>query len=280
VFYDLHVHTSASDGEDSPENIIIKAVEMGLGGLAITDHDTIDALDPARQFVEQNRLDIDLIPGVELNTDYGSDDFHILGYFINFSNGYMQNRLAHIRGQRYARAEQIIARLQAMNIKITFDQVKAAACGDLIGRPHIARVLYMNGYAASPEEAFKRFVDRGGPAYVPRYKFPTPEAIDLIKQAGGIAVLAHPGLIRERSKIFDSIKFGIEGIEVYYPEHTQEQIKDFMDLAIEHNLLITGGSDYHGPNSGTKRDKLGLAGIDKDIINRIKQYYKEKKQKE
>lgn len=279
MFYDLHVHTNASDGEDSPQKVIMKAVEAGLGGLAITDHDTIDALEPARYFVEQNRLDIDLIPGVELNTEYGSDDFHILGYFIGFSNGYFKDRLDLIRAQRYARAEQIVAKLIEMDINITFDQVKAAAQGDLIGRPHIARILYNNGYADSPEEAFQRYVERGRPAYVPRYKFPTPEAIDLIKQSGGIAVLAHPGLIKDRSKILDSIKFGIEGIEVFYPEHKEDQTRYFIELANENHLLVTGGSDYHGANSGTKRNRIGLAGVDKDIIDRIKKYYGEKKQK-
>ncbi len=280
MYYDLHVHTRASDGEDAPETVILKAVEAGLSGLAITDHDTLAGLGPAQHFIEENRLEIDLIPGIELNTDYDSDDLHILGYFINFSNGCLQNRLDDIRAQRYARAEKIIALLQDMGINITFDQVQAAAQGELIGRPHIARVLCDNGYANSQAEAFQRYIERGRPAYVPRYKFSPLEAIELIKQSGGIAVLAHPGLIKDRSKIYDSIQYGIEGLEVFYPEHTEAQMLEFANLADEYDLLITGGSDYHGANSGESRGKLGLARVDKKIINRIKQYYREKKQKE
>ncbi|MEA4924327.1 MAG: PHP domain-containing protein [Syntrophomonadaceae bacterium] len=280
MYYDLHIHTNASDGEDAPETVILKAVEAGLSGLAITDHDTLAGLEPARHFIEENRLEIDLIPGIELNTDYDSDDLHILGYFINCSNGCLQNRLDDIRAQRYARAEKIIALLQDMGINITLAQVQATAQGKLIGRPHIARVLCGNGYANSQEEAFQRYIERGRPAYVPRYKFSPLEAIELIKQSGGIAVLAHPGLIKDRSKIYDSIKYGIEGLEVFYPEHTEAQVLEFANLAGEYNLLITGGSDYHGANSGASRGRLGLARVDKNIINRMKQYYREKKQKE
>jgi len=279
VFYDLHVHTSASDGEDAPETVIIGAVKAGLAGLAITDHDTIDGLGPAQQFIEENRLEIDFIPGIELNTDYGNDDLHILGYFIDFSNRYLQEKLLEIRGQRYGRAEKMIAKLQNMGISIYFEQVKNMARGNLIGRPHIARVLCSNGYAESQEEAFQRYIERGRPAYVPRYKFSPAEAISLIKQSGGVAVLAHPGLIKDRAKIYESIKLGIEGLEIYYPEHTKDQQREFIEIANEYNLLITGGSDYHGAASSESRNRLGLAGIDENIINRIKQYYREKKQK-
>ncbi len=280
MFYDLHVHTSASDGEDTPETVILRAVEAGLGGLAITDHDTLDGLEPARQFIEKNRLKIELIPGIELNTDYGEDDLHILGYFIDFNNGCLKDRLSEIRGQRYARAEKMITKLQGMGIKIDFEQVKEIARGNLIGRPHIARVLWSNGYAASPEEAFRRYILRGQPAYVPRYKFSPTEAIALIKQAGGIAVLAHPGLINDKSNIIETVKLGIEGLEVYYPEHTEEQQQEFMTIAKEYNLLITGGSDYHGLGSSGSRNKIGAAGVDKNIIDRIEGYYREKKLKQ
>ena len=280
MFYDLHVHTSASDGEDTPETVILRAVEAGLGGLAITDHDTVDGLETAGQFIKKDRLKIELIPGIELNTDYGEDDLHILGYFIDFNNGYLKNRLSEIRRQRYARAEKMISKLQGMGIKIDFEQVKGIARGNLIGRPHIARVLCSNGYAASPEEAFRRYILRGQPAYVPRYKFSPAEAIALIKQAGGIAVLAHPGLIKDKSNIIAGVKLGIEGLEVYYPEHTEKQQQEFMKIAKEYNLLITGGSDYHGPGSSGSRKKIGSAGVDKNIIDRIEGYYREKKLKQ
>jgi predicted metal-dependent phosphoesterase TrpH len=228
MFYDLHVHTSASDGEDTPETVILRAIEAGLGGLAITDHDTVDGLEPAGQFIMENRLKIDLIPGIELNTDYGQDDLHILGYYVDYNNGHLRARLSEIRGERYARAEKMIGKLQGLGINIDFDQVKKIARGNLIGRPHIARALCSNGYANTPEEAFRRYIVRGQPAFVPRYKFSPAEAIALVKKAGGIAVLAHPGLIRDKAKIFESIKLGIEGLEIYYPKHSEEQQRYFL----------------------------------------------------
>lgn len=276
MLYDLHVHTTASDGEETPANVVLRAIEAGLAGIAITDHDTIDGLEPAQRFIEENRLALDLIPGIELNTDYGEDEVHILGYFIDFTNEYLRHRLSEIRNQRYSRAEKMIAKLNDMGIKIEFEQVQKVALGNLIGRPHIARVLCNNGYADSSEEAFRLYIERGRPAYVPRYKFLPAEAIALIKQTGGIAVLAHPGLIKEYAKIYECIKLGIEGLEIYYPKHTQEQKQDLMVIAQENNLLITGGSDFHGPGSSESRKKLGSAGIDENLINRIRENHREK----
>jgi len=276
VFYDLHVHTSASDGEETPQTVILRAIETGLAGLAITDHDTVDGLEPARQFIEENLFEIDFIPGIELNTDYGEDEVHILGYFIDFNSEYLKLRLSEIRDQRYSRAEKMIAKLQNMGINIEFEQVKNVALGKLIGRPHIARVLCSNGYADSQEEAFQLYIERGKPAYVPRYKFLPAEAIALIKQAGGIAVLAHPGLIKDNAKIYECIRLGIDGIEIFYPEHTEEQKQHFIEIAKENGLLMTGGSDFHGAGSSETRRKLGSAGIDENLINRIREYYSEK----
>lgn len=276
MFYDLHVHTTASDGEDTPETVVRLAVEMGLGGLAITDHDSVGGLEPAREFIRKNRLKIDLIPGIELNTDYGDDDVHILGYFIDAADKYLRRRISEIKEQRCSRAGKIIARLKDMGINIDFDQVKDMAQGDLIGRPHIARVLYLNGYAGSADEAFARYIARDRPAYVPRYKFTPAEAVTLVKQSGGIAVLAHPGLIKDDREVLDIINIGIEGLEVYYPEHSREQIKKYTLLARENNLLITGGSDYHGPGSKESRGSLGSAGIDEAMAKRLKVYYREK----
>lgn len=275
MLYDLHVHTTASDGEETSANVILRAIEAGLAGLAITDHDSVDGLEPAQRFIKENGLELDLIPGIELNTDYGEDEVHILGYFIDFTNDYLRHRLSEIRQQRYARAEKMIAKLKDMGINIEFEQVKKVALGNLIGRPHIARILCSNGYAESSEEAFQLYIERGQPAYVPRYKFLPAEAIALIKQSGGIAVLAHPGLIKDHAKIYECIKLGIEGLEIYYPEHTEEQKQDLLAIAQEYNLLITGGSDFHGPGSSESRKKLGSAGIDEDLINRIREYYRE-----
>ncbi|MEQ8199845.1 MAG: PHP domain-containing protein [Syntrophomonadaceae bacterium] len=274
--YDLHVHTTASDGILAPTEIIRLAVRCGLTGLAITDHDTLDGIDPARAFIRAEKIKLDFIPGIELNTDYGDDEVHILGYFIADPQGRMADRLAYIRRERWSRAEKIVARLNQLGMDITMDHVQRLAGGRLIGRPHIARALCELGLAASEEDAFDKYIDHGRPAYVRRYKFTPEEAISLIRSAGGISVLAHPGLIRDQAKIGEIINMGIEGLEVYYPEHTPAQVGDLTELARAHRLVITGGSDFHGTGCGS-RDRLGVSGIDTLMMESIRRYHQQNK---
>ncbi|MDD3364314.1 MAG: PHP domain-containing protein, partial [Syntrophomonas sp.] len=223
-------------------------------------------------------INIDFIPGIELNTDFGDDELHILGYFIDYHNEQLINRLMEIRAQRYQRAEKMIGKLQAIGLGISFEQVQKLAQGDLIGRPHIARALQQAGYVLSEKEAFQKYIERGKPGYVPRYKFSPAEAIELVKQAGGISILAHPGLIKDPNKIGEIISMGVEGLEIYYPEHSSDQIMEFASLAKQHHLLITGGSDFHGGGSSESRNRLGFAGIDEDMMEQIREYYRKKKQ--
>ncbi len=278
MLYDLHVHTTASDGVETPEQVIMKAVQIGLAGIAITDHDTVDGLEPALEFIRAKGINIDIIPGIELNTDFGDDELHILGYFINYHDEQLNRRLMEIRTQRYERAEKMVGKLQAIGLSISFEQVQKLARGDLIGRPHIARALQQSGYVLSEEEAFRKYIDRDKPGYVPRYKFLPIEAIELINQAGGISILAHPGLIKDSRRISEIICMGVEGLEIYYPEHSSDQIMEFTDLAKQQNLLITGGSDFHGRGSSESRNRLGFTGIDKDMMLQIREYYKKKRQ--
>jgi hypothetical protein len=272
MLYDLHVHTTASDGVYTPEQVIAKAGEIGLAGLAITDHDTVDGLQPALQFIQEKGINIDLVPGIELNTDFGDDELHILGYFIDYHDAKLMDRLMEIRIQRYQRAEKMIDKLRAIGLKISLEQVRKFARGDLIGRPHIARALKESGYVVSEQEAFQKYIDRGKPGYVPRYKFLPAEAILLIKQAGGVSVLAHPGLIKDSRKIRDIIGMGLEGLEIFYPEHSSHQIMEFSRLAERHHLLITGGSDFHGGENSGNRNRLGFTGINRDMMEQIRAY--------
>lgn len=273
--YDLHVHTNASDGILSPVEVVRLALESGLAGLAITDHDTLQGLAPAQDFIKSNGMQLDFIPGIEINTDYGEDEVHILGYFIIDRDGRMTERLAYIQRERIARAEKIVARLNLFGIDIDMDQVRILAGGQLIGRPHIARALIAAGYAQSEEDAFARYIGRNQPAYVPRYKFSPEEAIHLIDQAGGISVLAHPGLIHDKAKIDAIIEMGIAGLEVYYPEHDVSQVIELKELALRHNLLTTGGSDFHGTGLES-RTRLGCAGIDQQTMETIRYFYQHK----
>ncbi|MDD4775538.1 MAG: PHP domain-containing protein [Syntrophomonas sp.] len=270
--YDLHVHTTASDGVLTPVEIISLAAEQGLTGLSITDHDTLAGLEPAQDFIRTQGIKLELIPGIEINTDFGQDEAHILGYFISDRDKHLADRLADIRSERIARAEKIVARLNQLGISIDMDQVRSFASGQLIGRPHIARALVALGHARTEADAFHRYIERDRPAYVPRYKISPAEAIHLIKKAGGLSVLAHPGLIKSTSKIDAIIAMGVEGLEVYYPEHTPAQIGELSALAQRSNLLITGGSDFHGAGPES-RTKLGSMGIDSSTMGIIRNYH-------
>ncbi len=274
--YDLHIHTTASDGVLTPTEIIDMAVEVGLKGIAISDHDTVAGLEEARQYLHTTTYSLDFIPGIELNTEAEDDEVHILGYFIDPNNPALNQRLQTICNSRYLRAEQMVSRLQEIGLEIDFKQVEELAQGKLIARPHIARVLIKNDYASSIKEAFDKYIGRGAPGYVPRYKFSPDEAIELIKNAGGIAVLAHPGLIKDHRKVIEVINSGIEGLEVFYPEHSPEQIRELFELAQRHHLLITGGSDYHGPGSSESRGNMGSAAVSKELVDQIYTYLNER----
>lgn len=269
MIYDLHVHTSASDGALSPCQIVDLAIASAIQGIAITDHDTINGLEPAILYKNENEFSIDIIPGIEMNTEAGEQEVHILGYYIDYHNSRLIKRLEEIRWARYERAQKMIHKLNGLGMSISFDQVQDLAGGDLIGRPHIALALIKNNYVFSIAEAFNKYIGKGKPAYVNRYKFLPQEAIDLIKTVGGIPVLAHPGLIADEPVILDIIKLGIEGLEVYYPQHDENQIAKFLDLSRKYNLLVTGGSDYHGNSNENFRNSLGCSFITHNLIAKI-----------
>ncbi len=272
MIYDMHVHSTASDGTVSPEDIVNQAIELKLLGIALTDHDTVAGLPLAQDYIEKNQLNLDFIPGIEMNTEMDDKEIHILGYFIDSNNARLNARMQEIREQRRERAHKMLDRLAALGMKISYEQVLNLAGSDLIARPHIARALIEANYVHSIKEAFDKYIGHEKPAYVSRYKFSPDEAISMIKEAGGIAVLAHPGLMRDQKLLKIIIAMGIEGLEVYYPEHSGEQIRNYLRLAEEKQLLISGGSDYHGANSDESRSQLGSAGIDRKFMSKIKAY--------
>lgn len=277
IEYDLHVHTTASDGTLSPEEVLRRAARVGLKGIAITDHDTVGGLKPAREFLLSNPLPLELIPGIELNTEVGSSEVHILGYFIDDSNQALLTRLNHIRESRRERAMKMVEKLANLGFDISYERVDSLAGGDLIGRPHIARALIEKGYVSSIKEAFQRYIGQGRPAYVQRYKFLPEEAVELIRAAGGLSFLAHPGLIAEPKWIGRVIAYGINGLEVYYPEHHPDQMRSYLDLVREHGLLVCGGSDFHGEGASEGRERLACAGINQEIYYKIRSTYLDKK---
>ncbi len=270
MLFDLHVHSTASDGTLSPEELINEAVSMGLLGIAITDHDTTDGLQIAEKYLSTHGIALDFIPGIEMNTELGEYEVHILGYYIDYNNHRLQERLSEIRGQRQQRAKSMVDKLCELGLKIDYEDVISLAGSDLIARPHVAMAMVKAGYVENIKEAFNKYIGKGKPAYVNRYKFTPDEAIELIEQAGGIAVLAHPGLITDQSLMPNILDMGIVGLEVYYPEHNEEQIEAFLNLARDNRLLITGGSDFHGLNSSESRAQLGATGINSVHMSKMK----------
>jgi len=269
--YDLHVHTTESDGLLTPAEVIDMAVQFGLTGIAITDHDTLKGLEPALEYLRAQQITLDFVPGIEINTDVELGEVHILGYYVDPRNQVLLNRLDEIKGFRRERALGMIRLLDKMGLKISVEEVEAQARGDLIGRPHVAMALKDRGYVENLKEAFDKYIAQGRPGYVPRYKFPPAEAIALIHQAGGSAVLAHPGLIPDQGIVDEIIALGIDGLEVFYPDHDASQIAYFNNLAAQRGLLVTGGSDFHGMGSQESHSPLGASGLDDAIFNRIKQ---------
>jgi predicted metal-dependent phosphoesterase TrpH len=249
---DLHVHSSASDGSYAPAQVVRQAKEGGLTAIALTDHDTVDGL--AEAMAAGDRLGLEVIPGVEISAQFPGGTMHILGLFVDYHNGRLDERLAVLKQARLDRNPQIIAKLNALGLRISMAQVEAIAGGGQIGRPHIARALLESGYISDLQEAFDQYLGWHRPAYVSKFRFPPPEALAMIREAKGIPVLAHPFTLNLGSAyalknlIVELKGLGLAGLEVYYSEHTPEQEALYLKLARELDLLVTGGSDYHGLN--------------------------------
>ena len=249
VRIDLHTHTTASDGSLSPEELVQLAKHQGVSALAVTDHDSVAGLHRAK--AEGERLGIEIIPGIEISCLYGGIELHILGHFINAENPRLEAMLTTYLASRDERNPRIVERLRELGCDLSYEEVKAFAGPGTIGRPHIAQVLLRKGYVGSIAEAFDRYLADGGPAYVPR-ALPTPaEAIGLIRQIGGIPILAHPVYISRLREPIEQIcatlkNAGLLGIESLYSTHTRQQTDRYLIIAREQGLLVTGGSDFHG----------------------------------
>jgi len=241
---DLHVHTTASDGAYSPREVFRLAKERGITVLAITDHDTVGGLPEAEKVAEEYGLSF--VPGIELSTIHEEHEIHILGYQIQRQNEQLLASLQTLAAARDNRASKIVAKLNELGYPVTMEEVKSKAGSELIGRPHIALAMMDHGIIKNIEEGFARFLSPGGRAYVSRYRISPCQALKLINAAGGIAVLAHPGLDFPARLLPELIVAGLGGIEVYHPDNSL-QIRDYYQRrAHESGLIITGGSDFHG----------------------------------
>lgn len=240
---DLHAHTTASDGTLSPRELVRLAAQVGVASLAITDHDTVEGVADALD--EAARLGIEVIPSVELSTDVPGTEVHILGYFVQWEEKWFRAFLSRLRSDRVARAQEMVRKLDALGVPVTFEEVARHAEG-AIGRPHVARALVERGYVKTFDEAFDRYLGRNSPAYVERARFTPEEAVGMIRRAGGVPVFAHPLSGGDPERIKALVEVGLMGIEAYYPEHTPSQTEFFVALARRFGLVVTGGSDYHG----------------------------------
>ncbi len=268
-FVDLHTHSTASDGIYSPARLLQLAHEAGLQALALTDHDTTGGIEEAATAAQQ--LSIDFIPGVELNTDVGKDEIHVLGYFLEYQRPAFQNILQVLRDARVLRGQRMVERLNEQGVHISWERVREIAQG-AVGRPHIAKALLEAGYVQSNGEAFEKYIGTGCPAYVPRYKLMPEDAIRLIASANGLPVIAHPiglpGLTELRNWLPALRVAGLVGVETYYGSYTTEEEQQIRHLADEYQLIPTGGSDYHGP--GIHPTPLGGRYVPYEAVERLK----------
>ncbi len=246
---DLHLHTTHSDGSFSTREVMDFAKQAGVAALAITDHDIVDGVPEATAIGKE--LGIEVVPGVEISSRLGDSELHILGYFLDWTDPLLAERLKTLRDSRHLRNPRIVQRLNELGISITYDEVRALAGTESVGRPHIARLLMEKKLVTSAKEAFDRYLANGRPAFVDR-DLPEPaEAVRWIREAGGVPVLAHPTWVRTsadglRALVRDLKTVGLGGIEVHYSTHTPSQTTEYLDLAKHCDLLVTGGSDFHG----------------------------------
>lgn len=254
---DLHIHTTFSDGKDTPEEIVEAAKAAGLRYIAITDHDTVEGVMELYESGHYAAGSLKIIPGVGFSTVDGSYDVHILGYNVDIYDAGLQEKLEEISEARWTRFTEIVERLRDLGYEIGETEVLTdeGMC-KAVGRSHVARVLVKKGYFDSIRTCFDQLLKRGCPAYVPHFRLPSEELIHIIKEAGGIPVLGNPKLIGDEASMARIIAQGIEGIEVFYPSYDHADTQYYLDVAQKYGLLASGGSDYRG-FAGRDPDAIG-----------------------
>ena len=273
--YDLHTHSTYSDGATSIEDNVAAAAALGLEGIAVTDHDTTAPFADARTAADA--AGIEAILGVEFSAEEDGLSVHVLGYWIDPGYQPLASELDRLRDERTDRARRIVGRFHELGIPISFVRVRQLAGDAPIGRPHLAAAVVELGAAASTREVFDRYLADGGPAYVPKHAVTPERAVELLVAAGGVAVLAHPGLYGDRtgrqglptSVIERMCAVGLAGIEAEHPDHTAEHRTHYRDLAVALGLEVTAGSDHHGKGP---EDRLGRATTRREVVERLRRW--------
>ncbi len=263
---DLHTHSLRSDGVHEPAELVRLAAERGVLILALSDHDTLAGA--AEAVTAGERLGVRVIPSVELNTESHWGDAHVLGYFLDPADDALEGRLRWLRDNRGRRIELMVERLDALGYPLRLERVLEIAAGGALGRPHLAQALFEAGHVASYDDAFRALLSKDSPAYVERVGLTPTEAVRLIVEHRGVPALAHPGTVNGLHELLPAlIDDGLAGMEVYYPSHRPEFVLELRELAATHDLVSTGGSDYHG--RGESHGLLGGAYVPPDAVARL-----------
>jgi hypothetical protein len=241
---DLHLHTTFSDGTDRPERVVELARAAGLSAIAITDHDNTEALAAAQSAAE--RLGIELLTGIEMSATAEGAEVHVLGFLIDLATPALVWHLAEQQARRVGRVREMVARLRKAGVTIDAEEVLRLAGDGTVGRPHVARILLKHGYVSTMAEAFSRYIGPKNPGFVPGSPLPPSDVIRVIREAGGVPVLAHPIYVENDALIDRFAGEGLAGLEVYHSGHTPEAVRRYEQIAQRLGLLRTGGSDYHG----------------------------------
>ena len=270
---DLHLHTSFPDGTYTPEEVVAHAQRCRLAAIAITDHDSVEAC--VRAALACAAAGIEFLPGTELTAEQEGNEIHILGYAIDTQNARLLTEIARFQKVRQNRIREMVARLNHLNVPLSAEQVFALANCRAPGRPHVARALVQAGLCSSLDEAFQRFLKRHRPAWVPKFKMSAAEAIVLIHQAEGVAVLAHPGLNRTDEVIPGMVEAGLDGIECFHTKHSTATAERYLEIADRYQLMVTGGSDCHGLSKG--RPLIGTVKLPYQHVEQLKTRAAERK---
>ncbi len=266
-YADLHVHTYYSDSTFSPEEVVACAKDRGLSAVAICDHDSVDGIEPSRSI--GNKLEVEIVPGIELTVEKADAEIHILGYCMDYDLGWFRKRIKELRDARIVRIHEMVGKLRAEGIGISADDVFKVSGRGSVGRLHVAKAILNTGKVKTIRDIFGKYIGFNKPCYVPSVKLTPYEAINMLLRAGGVPVLAHPRCMGKDEYIPELVGHGLRGIEVYHTDHNPSAVRKYEQIARENNLLVTGGSDCHGLGKG--RVLLGEVRVPYTIVEKLKE---------